>query len=99
MVKKERFTTFKAVRHSLNALSLPRVFFHLSERWSPRALLKHFLHLPCIVETDLGVVIGVLLRADVSVHGNLSTLLVHDYIGSWYLIRDRRLIKSARGHT
>jgi len=62
-------------------------------------MLERFLNLPVIVETPLGPVVGVLVRADTSEHGGIGCLLVHAFAGPWVLVKSWNAIKTARSST
>jgi small nuclear ribonucleoprotein (snRNP)-like protein len=58
---------------------------------SSKDLLKRFLHLPCIVETSAGQVVGVLIGIDSFANLAVGTLQ-HDVL----IIKDYFAIKTAR---
>lgn len=66
---------------------------------SEPSLLEAFLNQPVIVETAAGQVIGVLVRADVSVHGGIGSLLIDSFTGSWFLVKEWTAIKSGSSST
>jgi uncharacterized membrane protein YeaQ/YmgE (transglycosylase-associated protein family) len=57
------------------------------------------MNLPVIVETPLGPVVGVLVRAYTSEHGGVGSLLIHAFVGSWVLVKTWSAIKTARSST
>jgi hypothetical protein len=56
-------------------------------------MLERFLHLPCVIETEVGPVVGFLLWFDSSEHGGIGSLFVHAFIGSWTLVKSWVSIK------
>lgn len=62
-----------------------------------RGMLEPFLHLPVLVESARGRVVGVLAAADVGERGAIDKLLVHTFLGhEWWLIKDWTVIKTSR---
>jgi len=62
-------------------------------------MLESFMNQPVIVETPIGPIIGVLVRADRSEHGGIGSLLIHAFVGSWVLIKSWSAVKTARSST
>jgi hypothetical protein len=56
-------------------------------------MVECFLNQPCVVETEAGPVVGILLRFDWGEHGCIGNLLVHAFIGSWTLVKSWVAIK------
>jgi hypothetical protein len=73
--------------------------------------LQPFLHQPVIVSTPLGQVVGVLVDADAArtiprgiigpagAHGGVGSLLIHEFQGTWRLVKAWTHIKTARSST
>jgi hypothetical protein len=62
-------------------------------------MLERFMNQPVIVETPLGQIVGVLLRADTSEHGGIGSLLIYAFTGPWFLVKTWTAIKIARSFT
>jgi len=60
---------------------------------------ERFMNQPVIVETPLGQIVGVLLRADTSEHGGIGSLLIYAFNGPWFLVKTWTAIKTARSFT
>ncbi|MEM1589563.1 MAG: hypothetical protein QXZ68_06575 [Candidatus Bathyarchaeia archaeon] len=61
----------------------------------PASLLNLFINVPVVVDTPVGPVTGVLLRADRSEHGGVGCLLLETRNGrnSWTLIKEWICVK------
>lgn len=65
-------------------------------------MIERFLNLPCVVETGLGQVVGVLIDFGLSRRGGITWLLIGGLPYAevpWVLVRNWRAIKSSRSHT